>query len=75
MKKVISLFGRAQTGKSITIKKVYKILKEKYANLEILTEILKGDIQVIIKIKGIKIGIESQGDPRFGRGSCFVLSI
>jgi len=63
MKKVIALFGRGQVGKSFTIKKVYEILKEKYPNLKLIQQLLGGDIQIVIIINDIKIGIESQGDP------------
>lgn len=62
--KVISLQGIANVGKSETVKKAYVMLKAKYPNATILREeIGRVDITVILIIKNIKIGIESQGDP------------
>jgi hypothetical protein len=63
-KKIIGLFGAARVGKSTTINKVYEILTLKYDYREIGQSLLKfKDIRVVIVINGIKIGIESQGDP------------
>lgn len=83
-KKVIALQGVSNVGKSETIKKAYELLKTKYPNATILIEeIYKVDITVILIIKNVKIGIESQGDPngrlvreslaRFVRESCQII--
>lgn len=63
MKILIALKGRANSGKSSTIKTAYGLLKER--NPETLNEVfIDGvDIKVIMTIDGIKVGIESQGDP------------
>ncbi len=82
--KVIALQGGSNVGKSETVKKVYELLKVKYPNATILIEeIYKVDITVILIIKNVKIGIESQGDPngrlvkessaRFVREGCQVI--
>jgi len=55
--------GVANTGKTKTIKKVYELLFKKYPNAKKEEEITGGDIRVILTINGVKIGIESQGDP------------
>jgi len=83
-KKIIALKGAPRVGKSETVKKAYALLKAKYPNAKIEFEkILTTDITVILKIKNVKIGIESQGDPnghlvtgsltRFVKESCQVI--
>lgn len=62
-KKIFVLKGRASSGKTQTIKEIYKLLKIQYPEAEIEIFINKTDIKVIFIIYGIKIGIESQGDP------------
>lgn len=62
-KKVIALRGVANVGKSITIKKVYELLTSKYTSATREDEILSRDVRAVLTIKGLKIGIESQGDP------------
>ena len=63
MKTIIALKGRANSGKSSTVKKTYQILQDLYPNA--LCNVLKdgADIKIIMTINGIKVGIESQGDP------------
>lgn len=63
MKEIIALKGRKNCGKTQTVKKVFAFLKEKYDTdaEKIIDE--GNDITVIIRINGIRIGIESQGDP------------
>ena len=57
------LSGIGDTGKSTTIRLIYELLKKRN-KLDILIEKMgKRDIYAIICINGIKIGIESQGDP------------
>ena len=60
---IFSLRGKAGTGKTTTIKIIYDLLKQNYLNANCDEIILKTDIKIIITINGIKIGIESQGDP------------
>lgn len=61
-KLVIANRGTGQIGKSSSIKAVYQLMKDKgYA---LITEEWQGeDIKAIFEIKGVKVGIESQGDP------------
>jgi len=64
--KVIALWGRGDIGKSEAVKKAYELLTSKYKNTtpdEYPKPIFEGDIMVVLTIKGVKIGIESQGDP------------
>ncbi len=63
-RKAIALSGKSNMGKSATIKNVYALLTKKYgvSNPQVLHETGK-DISAIIIIKGVKIGIESEGDP------------
>jgi hypothetical protein len=83
-KKIIALQGVSNVGKSETIKNAYELLRAKYLNATILIEeIYKVDITVILIIKNVKIGIESQGDPngrlvreslaRFVRQTCQII--
>lgn len=68
MKYLIGLFGKSNIGKTETIRLVFELIKEKYPDIKydpnyqpILSN--DGDISVIVIVNGIKIGIESQGDP------------
>lgn len=63
MKKIIALKGKGNSGKTQTIRKVFNELcaQDKDTKVEILID--NADIKAIVTIKGIKIGIESQGDP------------
>lgn len=64
MKKVIALRGVAKVGKSQTIKKAYSLLLVEYPSAQRDCLIVgKTDVRVILTIDGVKIGIESQGDP------------
>jgi len=68
-KSIIALYGRANEGKSETLKKVCKLLIESFPNSkhEPADINYSDDIFVIIDLmfdsRIIKIGIESQGDP------------
>lgn len=63
MKKlVIANRGAGQIGKSTAIKAVFDLLTRKGYNL-LEREFQRGDIKAIFEISGIKVGIESQGDP------------
>lgn len=67
-KTIIAVYGRASEGKSTSIKLVCKKLLDEFPNA--VSNIPKeeisysGDILVIITIGSIRIGIESQGDPK-----------
>jgi hypothetical protein len=63
--KIVVLRGVAKVGKSTTIKKVFEMLKSSYtSDLSVLLEdVGYVDVKAILVIKGVKIGIESQGDP------------
>lgn len=65
MKKlVIANRGAGGIGKSSSVKAVYNLLKSKGYPL-FSEEWQGGDIKAIFDIKGVKVGIESQGDPRY----------
>jgi len=63
MKTVIALWGRSNIGKSSTIKQSYELLVAKYPRAEKGHEIFEVDIRVVLTINGVKVGIESKGDP------------
>jgi hypothetical protein len=61
-KLVIANSGTGQIGKSSSLRAVYKLLKGK--GYKLLVEEWQGtDIKAIFEIDGVKVGIESQGDP------------
>lgn len=64
-KTIIALQGKANQGKTTTIRRLADLIREEFSNAQYNPEKLptKGDIWVIITIGKIKIGIESQGDP------------
>jgi hypothetical protein len=65
MAEIFALQGTCNSGKSSTIRLVYNTLTNKYpaAHVQNLSPNTK-DIKIIISgIKGLVIGIESQGDP------------
>jgi len=63
-KTLLALRGTANSGKSTTIKSAYGLLKSRHKDVEIIYSKFYRDFMVILIIKGRKIGIESQGDPR-----------
>jgi hypothetical protein len=63
-KKVIALRGRANVGKSQTIKEVYGLLRSKYQCGVEWEKNTRTDVRAVLIIDGVRIGIESQGDPR-----------
>ena len=70
MKEVIALRGPKNRGKSQTVKKIPDLLLAKYPGAEIENLIPQSrslDIKVLVTINQVRIGIESQGDPRPGR--------
>jgi len=60
---IIVVKGVANVGKTQTIKNVYELLIKKYNNATKDHIIISADMRIVITINGIKIGIESQGDP------------
>lgn len=64
-KTIIALWGRGNVGKTTTIKDVFEKLLEIFKDCKLLKkeDSYVDDIQSIIEIDDIKIGIESQGDP------------
>ena len=64
-KTIIGIYGRADEGKSETIKNVCKLLIELFPIAESSIKDINydGDILLTIQIGKIQIGIESQGDP------------
>ncbi len=68
-RKVIALWGRAQSGKTSTLKIVHDTLL--HMSHEVLFENTDDgrDVMKIFSINGLKVGLESQGDPgsRLGR--------
>jgi hypothetical protein len=70
MKEVIALRGTTNKGKGQTVKKVPGLLLAKYPGAKVENLIPQSrslDIKVLVTINGVKVGIESQGDPRPGR--------
>jgi len=69
MKKlVIANRGAGGIGKSASVKAVYYLLKNRgYHSIleEWQYEAETGDIKAIFDIRGVKVGIESQGDPGY----------
>jgi hypothetical protein len=65
-KTIIANKGLAAQGKSASIISLIHALRAKYpnANTEPQEIIFNGDVQVIINLDNVKIGIESQGDPK-----------
>jgi len=59
---VIAIKGIGGQGKSETIKRLRNLIKSTHIHTENIL-IDGGDIKVILDIKGVKIGLESQGDP------------
>jgi hypothetical protein len=57
------IYGTASQGKTTVIKKIYEKIKHKYHDVEVVEELILSDIRCIIVVNGVKIGIESQGDP------------
>ena len=55
--------GRTQRGKTPSIKLVFEILAKEYPHYQYPVD--GDDIKAIIDIDGVKVGIESQGDPGY----------
>jgi hypothetical protein len=64
VKKAIALKGRRSIGKSQTIRTVDELLRGKYPGATVEQERrTKAELRVVLSIDGVKIGIESHGDP------------
>lgn len=63
IKTIIAVRGVANQGKSASIKIAYSLLRERYPTAKIEELHIGVDITVVITIDGVKVGIESQGDP------------
>lgn len=71
-KTTIAIRGIGGQGKSETIKLLRDILKMQFSN-HIENLILDdGDVKSILEINNIKIGIESQGDPKSRQGQSII---
>lgn len=68
IKTVIVNRGVGEQGKTTSIKEVFKVIKQAYPQLIIHSEFDNGDVKAIVEIGGVKIGIESQGDPYSRQG-------
>ena len=82
MKTAIALSGVANRGKTETIRNVYSQLCNEYPNAKKESLSDRSDVRVILTIEGVKVGIESQGDPNsrqpkslelFQREGCHVI--
>ena len=69
---IFVLQGKANIGKTQTIKEIYNLLQNKYFNTETTNyiepvaphfDMFGADIKTILRINNINIGFESQGDP------------
>lgn len=60
---IIAVRGVTNQGKSASIKIAYSLLRELYPAAHIEEFHFGVDITVVITINGVKVGIESQGDP------------
>lgn len=62
---ILALTGYAHSGKSSIIKLVFRLLLKRYPEYAIILDSGEesGDVKAIFFIEGLKIGIESQGDP------------
>lgn len=63
IKTIIAIRGVANQGKSASIKIAYSLLKGIYPAAKIEELYIGVDITVVMTIDGVKVGIESQGDP------------
>jgi hypothetical protein len=75
LNRVIALRGVARIGKSNTIKKAYELLTSKYKRAVIEHQRIRTDITVILSINGVRVGIESQGDPNGRLGESLALFV
>jgi hypothetical protein len=73
MGNLFALYGKANCGKSETIRNVFGLLQSKYPSAAV-NQIYSGtDIKVIMTgVKGLSVGIESQGDPNSRLGQSLI---
>ncbi|WP_431287444.1 hypothetical protein [Roseateles chitinivorans] len=69
MKTIIALSGAANRGKSTTLRLLIEKIKAKYPTAGIEEKLFKIDITIILTINGVKVGIETQGDPNSRLGT------
>ena len=63
-KLVIANIGTACQGKSTSVKEAFKLIASRYPdNIKIIHPLESGDVNAVIEVHGILVGIESQGDP------------
>jgi len=66
-KTMIAIYGKEKEGKSSTIIELCRLILKTVPNAKVISEDVNinysTDINVCIDVDGIKIGIESQGDP------------
>jgi hypothetical protein len=65
-KTIIALYGRAKEGKTETIKKVCELIMTNFPNAVSYPHHINynADILAAIQLGNVKIGLESQGDPK-----------
>jgi ABC-type dipeptide/oligopeptide/nickel transport system ATPase component len=65
LKTLFALRGKSNTGKSQTLRTIVEMLSEKHPNGVIEhNHTTKTDMRVALTINGVKIGVESQEDPK-----------
>ncbi|ARV19175.1 hypothetical protein AEP_02248 [Curvibacter sp. AEP1-3] len=66
MKKIFTVSGRSNLGKSQTIKAVYEQLFKVFPDLKVIRDIRETEIEIraVISVNGHRIGVESRGDNR-----------
>lgn len=62
-KSIIAIYGPSSQGKSETVRETANLLLAAFPNHTLQAINTGTDITYIVEINGIKIGIESQGDP------------
>lgn len=61
MKRVFALSGKANSGKSTTVRKLFELLRPESSECNILRQTSK-EIRAILRIEEVLVGIESKGD-------------
>jgi hypothetical protein len=61
---IIALKGRGKIGKTQTVRTVDELLRAKYPDARVEHERrTRVELRVVLTVNGVKIGIETQGDP------------
>lgn len=63
-KSVIAIYGPSRQGKSETVRETANLLLAAFPHYKLQAINTGGDITYIVEINGVKIGLESQGDPK-----------